>query len=118
MNLLVDESVDQQVVEHLRRDGHDVLYVAEAEPGISDALVLTKANEENALLVTADKDFGELVFRLGRVTSGVLLLRLAGISPEKKAVIASATLREHGDELPGAFGVVTPGIVRIRRKAS
>lgn len=116
MNLTVDESIDQQVVEELRRDGHDVLYVAETEPGIADALVLNKANEQNALLVTADKDFGELVFRLGRSNSGVLLL--AGVSPERKALIVSAALREHGSELRGGFGVVTPGIIRIRRKSS
>ncbi len=58
MNLLVDESVDKQIVELLRQEGHDVLYVAEIDPSISDDIVLSKANERSALLVTADKDFG------------------------------------------------------------
>lgn len=40
MNLLCDENIDQQIVEHLRRNGHDVLYVVEMEPGISDDVVL------------------------------------------------------------------------------
>jgi predicted nuclease of predicted toxin-antitoxin system len=67
LNFLADESVDGQIVERLRRDGHNVLYVAEMEPGITDDQVLEKANENQALLMTIDKDFGELVFRLGRL---------------------------------------------------
>jgi Domain of unknown function (DUF5615) len=46
VNLLADESVDRQIVERLRQDGHDVLYVAEMEPGIADALVLERANKK------------------------------------------------------------------------
>ncbi len=64
MNLLADESVDRPIVEQLRQDGHDVLYVAEMEPGIPDDVVLQRANEHQALLVTEDKDFGELVYRV------------------------------------------------------
>lgn len=55
------------------------------DPGISDDIVLELANSEGVLLLTADKDFGELVFRLRRVSSGVVLVRLAGLSPIKKS---------------------------------
>ena len=75
-------------------------------------------NERQAVLVTADKDFGELVFRLRRVHNGVLLIRLAGISPGKKASVVSTTVREHGAAMTGAFTVVTAGLVRIRRTDS
>ena len=64
MKFLADEGVDKQIVDRLRQDGHSVWYVAEMEPGISDDEVLTIANQENAILLTADKDFGELIFRL------------------------------------------------------
>jgi predicted nuclease of predicted toxin-antitoxin system len=70
MKLLADESVDQQIVDRLRKDGHEVWYVTEMEPGISDDLVLKKTNQEMAILLTADKDFGELVFRLNRISKG------------------------------------------------
>lgn len=63
MKLVADESIDRQIVEHLRKDGHLISYVAEMEPGISDDFVLNLANREHALLLTADKDFGEMVFR-------------------------------------------------------
>jgi predicted nuclease of predicted toxin-antitoxin system len=67
----------------LRREGFEVLYVAEMSPGLSDDDVLADAAHRQALLVTIDKDFGELVYRQGKVTTGVLLLRLAGLSEEE-----------------------------------
>jgi predicted nuclease of predicted toxin-antitoxin system len=115
MRILADESVDRQVVDRLRRDGYDVYYVAEMEPGISDEQVLHLANREADFLLTADKDFGELVFRRHRISCGVMLVRLAGLVPRRKAEIVAAAVRQHVEELPGAFSVITPGLFRIRR---
>ena len=81
MNLVVDESIDRPIVDLLRQDGHTVLYVAELSPSIDDDAFLRRANERGALLITSDKDFGELVFRLRRIHTGVVLLRLAGLPP-------------------------------------
>jgi len=118
MNILADESVERQVVEHLRQDGHAVLYVAEMEPGITDDVVLNRANEKLALLMTADKDLGELIFHQQQLSSGgVVLLRLAGLSADRKASIVSAAVSQHADELPQSFSVIAPGVVRIRAKA-
>jgi predicted nuclease of predicted toxin-antitoxin system len=115
MNLLADESVDRQIVERLRQDGYAVLSVAEMEPSIPDDVVLERANEISALLMTADKDFGELVFRDKLLTTdGVILLRLAGLSAERKAEIVSAALRKREAEFPNHFSVISPGRIRIR----
>jgi predicted nuclease of predicted toxin-antitoxin system len=118
MNLVADESVDGEIVTRLRADGHDVVYVAELAAGVSDDEVLAEANNRAALLVTADKDFGELVYRLGRVHGGVVLVRLAGLAPAKKAETVSHVFRDHQSELAGAFCVVAPGAVRIRRSSA
>lgn len=67
MMILADESVDRGNVVRLRQDGHEVTYVAEMPPGIMDEEVLVLAREDNALLLTADKDFGESIFRQGYV---------------------------------------------------
>jgi predicted nuclease of predicted toxin-antitoxin system len=83
-------------------------------PGVSDEFVLGRANSRGALLVTADKDFGELVFRLRKAAHGVALVRLAGLSPLKKAQVAADALRTHGEAMLHAFSVITPGTVRIR----
>jgi len=117
MNLLADEGVERQIVERLRQDGHTVLYIAEMEPSTPDELVLERANEITALLVAADKDFGELVFRERRLSSGgVVLLRLAGLSAERKAEMVSEVFAARGSEFTHAFSVISPGKVRIRRQ--
>lgn len=90
--------------------------MAEMEPGIPDDTVLDLANREGALLLTADKDFGELVFRLGRLMPGAVLFRLAGLSPASRGEIIAATISGHIRELSRAFTVITPGAVRIRRQ--
>jgi len=115
MNLLADEGVERQIVERLRQDGHAVLYIAEMEPGVPDDVVLERANAITALLVATDKDFGELVFRERRLSSGgVVLIRLAGLSAELKAEIVSKVFEERGSEFAHAFSVISPGRVRVR----
>ncbi|MBN1310132.1 MAG: DUF5615 family PIN-like protein [Anaerolineae bacterium] len=114
MNLVADEGIDRQVVERLRQDGHDIVYVAELAPGITDDEVLQQANDRHIPLLTADKDFGELVFRLNRVVAGVILVRLEGLFPETKAIIVAQAIRDHETELMHAFSVITPGMIRIR----
>lgn len=114
MNILADECIDRQIVERLRSKGYNVLYVAEFDPGIPDDVVLRQANECNAMLLTADKDFGELVFRLKHIHGGVMLIRLAGLAPEQKANIVVEVLQHHAQGLQRNFSVVSPGMVRIR----
>ena len=117
MKVVADEGVDRPVVKRLREDGHEVLYVAELEPGISDERVLELANGEEAVLLTSDKDFGELVFRQKKATNGVILIRLAGISPARKAEIVASALAEHASEMERAFVVISPEVLRIRPRS-
>lgn len=116
MKFLADENVDKHIVERLRNDGHTILYVLEMESSISDEEVIQRANQELALLLTADKDFGELVFRRGRITYGVVLVRLTGLSPPRKAETVAIAIQEHADKLAQNFTVITSGAVRIRRR--
>jgi len=116
MNLLADEGIDKQIVDRLRQDGHVVVYIAEAAPSITDDVILAMANQQEALLVTRDKDFGELVYRLNRVTDGVLLVRLDGVHSTTKATWVSAAITTHGTEMVGAFTVISPGSIRIRKR--
>jgi predicted nuclease of predicted toxin-antitoxin system len=114
MNFVADESVDQPIVTRLRQEGHSVLAVVEMEPSISDEIVLDLANRQGMLLLTGDKDFGELVFRDRRYAFGIILVRLAGLTAAAKAGIVASAVKEHQDKLPDAFTVITPNGVRIR----
>lgn len=114
MLILADESAAGYLVEQLRADGHAVSFVAELSPGDSDDTVLASAVASDSVLLTADKDFGELVFRLGRSSAGVVLCRLAGLSEHTQCELISQAFREHGHLLAGAFTVISPGAVRVR----
>jgi predicted nuclease of predicted toxin-antitoxin system len=113
MNILVDENVARQVVERLRQDGHNVNYTIQGQ-SISDDVVLDAAYRQRALLVTDDKDFGELIIRQRQQASGVILVRLSGLSPVQKAEVVSEVIRERGDNLLHAFTVITLNNVRSR----
>lgn len=114
MNIVADESVDGQIVERLRTDGHNVQFVAEFHPGINDEAVLLTSRQANAVLLTADKDFGDLVFRQRLVHSGVLLIRLAGMESNRKADLVSWVFAQHSGELHRAFAVLSERALRIR----
>ncbi len=115
MKVVADENIDKEIVDRLRADGHDVLYVAEAEPGIDDRAVLDQSLQSDRVLLTADKDFGDLVFRQRLPHSGVLLVRLEGIGPEMKAALVAATFDGHGEELGSGFAVLSRRSLRFRK---
>lgn len=114
MRFVADESIDAPIVETLRQGGHEVAFVTELDPGIEDDEVLALSNDRRAVLLTADKDFGELVFRLGRVMVGVVLVRLPGQPPRRKARIVMDCIERYGRKMVDAFTVIGPRGVRIR----
>lgn len=94
-----------------------MFYTLPKSKSVSDAVVFHRANEKSALLVTGDKDFGEIVFRDNRLSSGgVVLLRLAGLSAERKAETISDAFQKYEAELSSHFSVVAPGKIGVRRK--
>lgn len=118
MKLLADESVDGPVVARLREEGHEVAWIAEETPGQADDAVLARAYGEGVVLVTADKDFGELVYRRRRPHAGVLLLRLSGVDEATRCELVSQLIGERGADLSGAFSVLDRDALRIRRDPS
>jgi len=117
MNLVADENIDRGIVERLRLDGHQVEWIAEVSPSVSDEEVLCLAASSGALLITEDKDFGELVYRRNLSHSGVLLIRLEGLDNFTKAEVVSRAVRDNQIELAGAFSVVSADSIRIRHPA-
>ena len=116
MNILADKNIDEQIIETLRKNGHNFLYAGEMSPGISGKVVLSKVNKMNTLLLTADKDrlVSELVFRQHLISKGVILVRLAGMTPNNKARQILSIINEHKNEMINSFTVVTLNHIRIR----
>jgi len=112
---LADECVAAPLVAFLRAAGHDVLYVAEAAGGLSDADVIALAAHEKRLLLTEDKDFGDLVFRRRHTVPGVVLMRTDLVNPARKTRRLADAIERYGEELFGRYMVIEDGRFRSRR---
>jgi predicted nuclease of predicted toxin-antitoxin system len=114
MRILANENVPRPVVVALRHRGDDVVWVKEEMVGATDSEVLARAEREARLVVTFDKDFGELAVRARLpATSGVVLLRLRGDNPEVDNARAISALTSR-DDWAGHFAVVTDDRIRLR----
>jgi predicted nuclease of predicted toxin-antitoxin system len=114
MRLLADECCDAVVVAGLRADGHDVFYVMETARGADDRVVLQTAADQQRLLLTEDKDFGELVVRLALPAYGLVLLRMNPADSAGKLARLREVLLHEGHRLASSFVVVDQNKVRFR----
>lgn len=105
MRFIADENLGIEVPKFLRGVGIDIIAVVEVAPGESDPNILTLANDEQRILVTLDKDFGELVFREGLASYGVILFRLKDESIENKKKVLLEALKSKKD-FTGKFTVI------------
>jgi len=104
------------LVARLRIEGHQVIHIAEIAPGITDLEVLEYTNRNEALLVTVDKDFGDIVFHQNYQVPGVVLVRLPDdlTSLEKSNIIADI-IRKYDEELFHSFTVIASHKMRMTR---
>lgn len=115
MRFLADENVPGNVVSSLRNAGHDVVWVRADMPGCSDQDVLTRAESEARIVLTFDKDFGELAWRAALPAAcGIILFRL-GMPAVAEVGERLASIVGGRDDWAGHFSVVEPGRVRMRK---
>ena len=110
-----DESCDFLIVKKLRSIEYYVLSVAESFPSASDHQVLEHAIQENRILLTEDKDFGEWVFAHGEKIEGVILIRFPRNARKRLGEEIIALIDDHSTELKKSFVVLEPGRARIRK---
>jgi len=113
MRFIVDECTGPAVARWLEAGGHDVYSVFDQSRGDDDDEVLRRAVAENRILITNDRDFGELIFREGRSHGGVVFLRLHDERSGSKIRVLSDLLAQHAAQLAGQFVVVTESQVRF-----
>ena len=115
MKLLADECCDRIIVTALRDAGHDdVRYLCEESTGADDKTILQQAYQDERIIVTEDKDFGELVHRLHYETRGIVLIRISDTMRPAKARRVHERTRRHGDQLSDRFVVVEAHQTRFR----
>lgn len=113
MRFLVDECTGPAVAKWLRNAGHDVFSVYEDQRGIDDDTVIQKAFDEQRILITNDKDFGDKVYREKSLHHGVILMRLEDERASVKIATLNRLLTQYSDQLSGRFAVVTETRVRF-----
>jgi len=116
MRFLVDECTGPTVADWLLKNDHEVFSVFDNARGMEDDDIIQKAHNENWILITNDKDFGQKVYRDGRLHKGVILLRLEDERSSSKIHVLSHLLQNYHDRLPDAFVVVTEKQVRFAKK--
>ena len=111
----MDESCDFAVVRALRAAGHDVVAIAEVSPRATDEVVMELAIREGRILLTEDKDFGQLVHANQAAAGGVFLLRFPATALADLPGAVVKLVERRGEGLLGRFVVLQPGRVRIGR---
>ena len=113
MKLLLDTCVSRSAQVELKSAGHDVLQTGESASDPGDEEILAQAHREKRILVTLDKDFGELAIVRGHGHSGIV--RLVGVSAKRQGPICRTIVEQYGEQLAtGAIVTVEPGRVRVR----
>lgn len=116
MRFLVDECTGPNVAAWLRDNDYEVFSVFEEARGMADDDIIQKALEENWILVTNDKDFGDKVYRDGHLHRGIILLRLEDECAASKIEVLSRLLQNYPLRLQDSFVVATEKQVRFARK--
>jgi predicted nuclease of predicted toxin-antitoxin system len=115
VKFLVDECTGTSIAACLRDEGYDVVTVAEVMPQASDRKILNRAVSEGRIVVTNDKDFGQLVYYSGWKHRGVVLLRLRDERAENKVWMMKVVLAQVGERLQNHYVVATEAGIRIRK---
>jgi predicted nuclease of predicted toxin-antitoxin system len=113
MKLLLDTCVWGGAIKTLEASGHDVVWSGDWSEDPGDEEILAKAHNEGRILVTLDKDFGELAILKGKPHSGIL--RLVNLSARQQGIVCLRVFEAHGQALQsGAIITVEPGRLRLR----
>jgi len=114
LRFIIDENCGVKLSEALNSEGYDSIPVIRSMAGAPDILVLERAEREERIVITSDKDFGELIYKQGLAHHGVILLRLETDEPAARiTVVRRVILRSQGN-LKGRFVVATEKKIRIR----
>jgi predicted nuclease of predicted toxin-antitoxin system len=114
MKFLIDMGVGKKVEEWFKENGYDVKCVRDINIRSKDADILRLAVSEDRMIITMDKDFGELVYNPGMLHSGVLILRLENARGEDKVDIVERIVTGFSEKIENKFCVYQDGRLRIR----
>jgi predicted nuclease of predicted toxin-antitoxin system len=113
IRFLADVNIEKAVVDFIRVKGFDVLWATDYDRRMSDKALLNLANREKRILLTNDKDFGELMFLQKKAATGIVLFRIKGQSSRDKTRQIETLLNDHESKLAGCFVVISKNRFRF-----
>lgn len=113
MKFLADVNIEKNIVDELKRMGYDIAWVADLDRHLDDMSILRIAQNDHRILLTNDKDFGEIVFRQKLIPTGIVLFRIKGQDVKEKVKLLKKLLTAHSDKIVKHFVVVAKGKIRF-----
>jgi len=113
VRFLVDECVGTTVSAYLKSEKHVVFCVFDELRGASDDQLLQKCFDENYILITSDKDFGEMIYKNKKVHKGIILIRCTPSNFKQKIIVLTKLFLNYSDKLESNFVVVSNENIRI-----
>ncbi|MGC9027875.1 MAG: DUF5615 family PIN-like protein [bacterium] len=114
IKFLIDVGASNKVEQWLQNRGYDVKCIRKINPRLTDVEILKIAVSERRMIITMDKDFGELIYHCGLAHAGVMLLRLGDAHSKEKIKVVENILKNYSDKILNRFCVYQNGILRIR----
>ncbi|MBF0344428.1 MAG: DUF5615 family PIN-like protein [Nitrospirae bacterium] len=114
LKFLVDVGVGKKVEEYLKKEGFYVKAIRYINPCLNDVEILRIAVSEELMLITMDKDFGELVYNSGKAHTGVLILRLDNATGNEKVEVVKEIISKYADKIKDKFCVFQGGRLRLK----
>jgi len=113
LKFLADVNIEKPIVGYLNDNGYDVLWIPDFDCRMNDNELLDLANRENRILITNDKDFGEIIFLQKRISEGVILFRVKGQDVDKKIRGLDRILQMYKNNIPDHFIVISDKKIRF-----
>ena len=113
LRFLADVNIENEIISGLRTDGHDVVWILERNKYLTDEEILNMARDENRIVLTNDKDFGEIVYRLKLISNGIVLFRVKDQNENVKLELIRKAVDYKNENLSKYFTVLTEAKIRF-----
>ena len=113
LKFLADVNIESGIISGLRTDGHDVVWMLEKNKYLTDEKILNMAREEKRIMITNDKDFGEIVYRLKLISNGIVLFRVKDQNENVKLKLIRKAIDYKNENLSRYFTVLTEAKIRF-----
>ncbi|MFH2044615.1 MAG: DUF5615 family PIN-like protein [Pseudomonadota bacterium] len=107
IKFVADANIERKIVDCLIKLGFDVKWIPDYNCEMSDTDLLTMATNENRILITNDKDFGEIVFLRKQNSAGIILIRVKGHKAEEKVKMLEKLMLNYKEKIPNHFSIIT-----------